>query len=239
MLPCRALDQTVNTQLRERLWNAPLIAFDNDGTLYPAGLDVARSVIEAHHDYVRQHGLDIPTPDISIIHAHMGAEPIDFYGSMLPGQPEEVRLDFERFCLEYERIAVARMPHLYEHAEDMLAALHSAGRIIVLISNGTPTYVDAVWEHARYERWMAGKYPYGPPEYDSKGARLLRAAQQFGIDPASAVMVGDRASDRDAARLSGSAFIGCAYGYGEPHEIDGADAVAHDVYELAHLLIRS
>lgn len=228
----------MNSELQNRLWNAQLVAFDNDGTLYPAGLDVARSVLEAHRDYVQQHSLDIPTPDISLIHQHMGAEPIDFYGSMLPGQSEELRLDFERFCLEYERIAVARMPHLYENAEGLLTSLHQAGRTIVLISNGTPTYVDAVWEHVGYARWMAEKYPYGPPEYDSKGSRLLRAAQQFGIDPTTAVMVGDRASDRDAARLSGSAFIGCAYGYGEAHEIEGADALAHDVYELAKLLLR-
>ncbi|MCC7476884.1 HAD family hydrolase [bacterium] len=223
--------------LLQRLHSSRLIAFDNDGTLYPAGLDVARSVIEAHRDYVQQHGLQIPTPDISIIHQHMGAEPIDFYGSMLPGQPEDVRKDFERFCLEYEQVAVARMPHLYEYAEDLLTALHAAGRTIVLISNGTPTYVDAVWEHARYERWMAERYPYGPPEYDSKGSRLARAAAQFGVDPATAVMVGDRASDRDAARYCGAAFIGCAYGYGEAHEIEGADAVAHDLYELARLLL--
>lgn len=227
----------IDPQLLARLRSAPLIAFDNDGTLYPAGLDVARSVLLAHGDYVREHELDIPTPDISLIHQHMGAEPIDFYGSMLPGQPEEVRKDFERFCLEYERVAVAKMPHLYEYAEDLLMNLHTGGRTIVLISNGTPTYVDAVWDHAGYRRWMAEKYPYGPPEYDSKGARLRRAAQRFGVDPADCVMVGDRASDRDAARHCGAAFIGCAYGYGEAHEIEGADAVAHDLYELAHLLL--
>jgi phosphoglycolate phosphatase len=226
-----------NPEILQRLRSARLIAFDNDGTLYPAGLDVARSVIEAHRDYVREHGLGIPTPDISIIHQHMGAEPKEFYGSMLPGQPEAVRKDFERFCLEYERVAVAAMPHLYEHIEDMLAALKATGKPLVLISNGTPTYVDAVWEFARYERFMLEKYPYGPPEYDSKGARLLRACASFGVEASAAVMVGDRASDRDAARESGSAFIGCAYGYGEAHEIEGADAIAHSPDELQRLLV--
>src|SRR5205085_10642845 len=90
---------------------ARLIAFDNDGTLYPAGLEVASAVLDAHREYMRLRGLDIPTPGIDWVRRQLGADALDFYGAMLPGLGEEVRADFERFCLEYEREAVGRFAY--------------------------------------------------------------------------------------------------------------------------------
>lgn len=213
---------------------AQLIAFDNDGTLYPAGLDVAGAVLLAHADYVQEHGLGIPTPSMDWVRRQMGADAKYFYGSMLPDQPEEVVRDFEEFCLDYETQAVARFTDLYPGAEALLAALHAAGKTIVLISNGSPRYVDSVWAHCGYGRFMAEKYAYGPPDFSTKGERLVEAVRIWG---GPAVMVGDRESDRHAAEHAGVPFIGCAYGYGEAYELAGATAIAQGIAELHALLL--
>lgn len=214
--------------------SARLIAFDNDGTLYPAGMEVAAAVLDAHRDYVASHALDIATPPMDWVRNQIGADALDFYGAMMPGQPEAVRQDFETFCLEYEAAAVARFATLYEHVEELLHALVAAGKTLVLISNGTPRYVECIWDCCNYARWFTASYPFASPANETKGQRLVQALDRYG-EPA--VMVGDRRSDHDAARHAGTWFIGCAYGYGQQGELEGADATAHSVEQLFELLL--
>jgi phosphoglycolate phosphatase len=214
---------------------ARIVAFDNDGTLYPAGKQVAAAVLDAHREYVREQGLDVETPTMEWVHRNIGADALDFYGSMLPGYPEQVRQQFEEFCVDFEREAVQRHSELFEGAVDLLAALHAAGKLLALVTNGSPRYVDCVWDAAGYHRWFSCSYPFQGPEYTSKGHRLKQAIEQLGGGPA--VMVGDRASDRDAAREAGVWFIGCRYGYGAMEEIEPADAQAHSVHDLFELLL--
>ena len=216
------------------LKQARLIAFDNDGTLYPAGTDVARVVLIAHREFVKERGLAVPTPSMAMVNHLLGADASHFYGAMLPDEPVEVQREFEEFCLDYEEEAVKQYSALYPGAEDLLAELRASGKVLVLISNGSPRYVDQVWASCGYGRWMAAKYPYGPPEYSSKGERLVQAMEEFG---SAAVFVGDRESDRHAAEHAGVPLIGCAYGYGTPDEIAGAAAIVHNVAELRALLL--
>jgi phosphoglycolate phosphatase len=233
--PLMALEPTsVAPKLLEQFKSAPLIGFDNDGTLYPAGLDVARIVLIAHRDFVEENGLDILTPDLSWVKHQLGADAKEFYGSMLPGQPESIRGAFEEFCLDYEQQAVQEFGDLYPGADELLADLHAAGKTLVLISNGSPRYVETVWTTCGYGRFMQAMYPYGPPDFSSKGERLVNAIAQFG---GPAVFIGDRESDRHAAEHAGVPLIGCAYGYGEPGELDGAAAIVESIEELRALLL--
>jgi phosphoglycolate phosphatase len=225
---------SISSELRAQLKAAPLLGFDNDGTLYPAGLDVARMVLVAHRDFVLENGLDIPTPDLSWVKHQLGADAKEFYGSMLPGQPEHVRAAFEEFCLDYEQQAVQKYGDLYEGADALLADLHAAGKTLVLVSNGSPRYVETIWATCGYGRFMQAMYPYGPPDFSSKGERLVVAIAEFG---GPAVFIGDRESDWHAADSAGVPLIGCAYGYGEPGELDGAAVVVDSIAELRSLLL--
>ena len=197
-------------------------------------MEVAAAVLDAHREYVRQHALGIPTPSMDWVRGLIGADALDFFGAMMPDQPPAVRLDFERFCNEYEAAAVQRFSQLYHHVEELLHCLVAAGKTLVLISNGTPRYVQCIWDCCSYERWFTASYPFSSPANETKGQRLIQAMQAYGQP---AVMVGDRRSDHDAARHAGTWFIGCAYGYGESVEIEGADATAHTVEQLFELLL--
>lgn len=231
MLPCPAV----------KLTQATLIAFDNDGTLYPSGEQVGHAVLTAHREYVILHGLDIATPDATWVRQMMGADAKEFYAAMLPGMPAEMQRDFEEFCIDHETVAVRQYPHLYPGAERLLAELHRRGKLMVLVTNGSPRYVQSVWDTAGLGRYLVAKYPYAPPEFTGKGERLAQAMRDWGaagngVAPL-AVMVGDRASDVAAARHAGAVCIGCAYGYGARSELAGADYVVEDVDQLYNLLV--
>jgi phosphoglycolate phosphatase len=232
MLPCPAVN----------FHTATLIAFDNDGTLYPSGELVGRAVLTAHREYVALRGLDIPTPEPAWVRERMGADAKEFYAAMLPGFPVEVQRDFEEFCIDEETLAVRAFPHLYPGADRLLGTLHRLGKTVVLVTNGSPRYVQSVWDTTGMGRYIVAKYPFAAPEFLSKGERLAQAIREWGgstnCHGMQAVMVGDRASDVAAARHAGVPCIGCAYGYCDPGELAGADAVVQNVDELYNLLVR-
>jgi len=229
MLPCPAVDIARKFRL------ARVVAFDNDGTLYPSGEQVGRSVLTAHREYVALHGIDMPTPGMDWVQQLIGMDAKDFYGAMLPGQPPDVIHDFEEFCLDLECETVKRFPHLWDGAEELLRALHDAGRMLVLVTNGPPRYVQNVWDSTGMGRYMLAAYPYAPPDFSTKGQRLARAILEWGGGPG--VMVGDRLSDIEAAREAGVPVIGAGYGYARDGELAGADAVVKNITELYNLLL--
>jgi phosphoglycolate phosphatase len=229
MLPCPAVNSAPTFRL------ARVVAFDNDGTLYPSGEQIGRAVLTAHREYVAAHGIAMPTPPMEWVQQLIGMDAKDFYGAMLPGQPPEVVHDFEEFCLDLECATVQRFPHLYEGADALLKALHADGRMLVLVTNGPPRYVQNVWDATGLGRYMQAMYPYSPPDFATKGERLARAIVEWGGGPA--VMIGDRRSDVEAAREAGVPVIGAGYGYSRDGELAGADAVVGSIRELYNLLL--
>lgn len=54
-------------------------------------------------------------------------------------------------------------------------------------------------------------------------APLLAAIERAGASAATTVMIGDSSNDFDAARAAGVRSIACAFGFGEPWEMERAD----------------
>ena len=217
------------------LQQCDLIAFDNDGTLYPAGADVCRSILEAHSHFVKDLGINVETPTIEYIQAKIGADAAEFYASLLPGQSRKVIDEFESYCHHHEKNAINRMPHLYNGAQELLFKLKESGRTLILVSNGSPRYLRHIWEAAGYENYFSAMYPYGPPDFLTKGERLKIGIEEW--ERKNSVMIGDRRSDYDAARHADVPFVGCAYGYGAAEELSDAKFVIRNLNELADLLL--
>ena len=66
-------------------------------------------------------------------------------------------------------------------------------------------------------------------------AYLDRARRQR---PSQTVMIGDRASDVDAARAVGCRFIGCDYGHGYRHEIEAAGPLVSRFADLTDVVAK-
>ncbi len=68
--------------------------------------------------------------------------------------------------------------------------------------------------------------------FDDKATLLAHLAREERIDPAAAVMVGDRSHDVRAARHNGARAIGVLWGYGSRDELAQADALVSTPEEL-------
>src|SRR6185369_13551813 len=107
---------------------------------------------------------------------------------------------------------------LYPDVPETLQALHADGLQLGLASNGRTAYVETV-----LTTYGLGDLFIPRVTADMVGDKtsVLRFYRyRLGLPPNAVVMIGDRASDVEAARAVGCPFIGCDYGHGYRHEIE-------------------
>ena len=106
----------------------------------------------------------------------------------------------------------------------------AAGHALCVASNGRTRYVETVI--ATYGVADLFLPRVTADDVGDKTAILRHYLTTLPADPRRTVMVGDRASDVDAARAVGCAFIGCDYGHGHRQEIEHAGPLVQDFAAL-------
>jgi phosphoglycolate phosphatase len=119
---------------------------------------------------------------------------------------------------------------LYPDVASTLHALRDAGFQLAVASNGRTRYVETVL--ATYA--LADLFiPRVTADMVGDKTSVLRFyCYQLGVEGNAVVMVGDRASDVEAARAVGCRFVGCDYGHGYRHEIDAAGPLVSRLADL-------
>lgn len=124
------------------------------------------------------------------------------------------------------------------HADDVLRAAHETGRAVAIVSNNSAPAIEAYIEAHRLRPYIAlviGRDRTQPEQMKPHPAPLLRAMSKLDVPPASAVMIGDSASDI----LSAQAAVVRSIGYAnKPHKRTaltgaGVDATVHAMAEIA------
>jgi hypothetical protein len=103
-----------------------------------------------------------------------------------------------------------------------LRDLRSRGLRLAVASNGRTRYVETVL--ATYGLGDLFLERVTADQVGDKTAVLRAYIDRLGTTAAATVMIGDRASDVEAARAVGCRFIGCDYGHGHRDEIEGRRA---------------
>jgi len=205
-----------------------LVAFDLDGVLYSAEPFLGAAYREAIGNVnARRAGSFARVPSTREILDHVGW-PVPVILQRLFPTIDPVAVDLLHgetlpvICRRVHR----REGHLFANVPATLAALRHAGYTLAVASNGRRRYVESVLQaHA------IGTYFSEPICVDQGSGRLEKAdllrayLQRHQITAARLIMVGDRASDVEAAAAVGCAFIGCDYGHGHRGEIERAGPV--------------
>jgi len=158
----------------------------------------------------------------------------------LEGEPEAA--DFDRalpiFVELYGENTAARSL-LYPGVREGLDLLQARGYRLGCVTNKAARFtlplLEAVGIRDLFELVISGDTL---PEKKPSPMPLLYAAEQFGVEPAAALMLGDSVSDVKAARAAGFRIICVSYGYNHGQDIRGAkpDAVIDSFTELVDLL---
>jgi phosphoglycolate phosphatase len=210
----------------------PNALFDLDGTLCDPREGIA-------HGF--RHALDalgLPYPGDAAVTPLIGLPLQDCFtrlGLLDPAQSAEASRHFQAF-FEGRGFAEAR---LYPGVEALLAALRRAGWGLA-IASAKPTFaVRFVAEGLGIIHHFDSVHGCAPEDLAPDKAPIVGAAlSERGWAAADTLMIGDRRPDRDAAAAHGLRFVGAAWGFGGPGELEGAVAVARSPADLAAILAR-
>jgi HAD superfamily hydrolase (TIGR01549 family) len=206
-----------------------LLDFDGPVCSIFAGLP-ARDVASRLRRFLLAAGVTLPS------HIEAEADPMEVLRFSATVEPAELvgRVDDELRAAELAAVSVATPT---EGGAEFIKALRRDGRPVVIVSNNSSPAIHAYLDaHALADdiEHVIGRR-YGQPQLMKPSPEPIQdALRQLGLDAATAVLIGDSASDVEAARAAGVRCIGFAdrgYRYDRLTEA-GADAVIKSMFEL-------
>lgn len=209
------------------------ILFDLDGTLTDPGLGITNSVMYA----LEKLGYAVPPREE--LYKFIGPPLHDSF-RVCYGMNEEQALEAVRLFREYFAINGINENELYDGVVPMLRSLRAAGKRLVLATSKPEKFARIIMRQFGLDEYVpdiAGATM--GTDRSKKGQVIAYALKEFCVDPADAVMVGDREHDILGGKENGLPAIGVTYGYGSREELEasGAVAVADSPEELAGILL--
>jgi phosphoglycolate phosphatase len=117
---------------------------------------------------------------------------------------------------------------IYPGIEDTLSVLTEQGRRLFVATSKPSVYAERIIDHFKlrvyFERVFGSKLD---GRRSDKTDLLSYALKTMRVDPAQAMMIGDRSHDMIGARNNGMIAVGVLYGYGSKEEL--LDAGAHHI----------
>ena len=203
--------------------------FDLDGTL----ADTDRDIREAWKAALSDLGLDCPRFD----EVFVAGPPIDemtrrlFPDRFTPALADDVR---RLFALHYDNDG---FPNTFEYPGVLaeVRAVAAAGATAAIVTNKRHAGATAMARRFGWNGVFAGGVWSGdmfPGRKLAKTELLAEVMRRLGAAPGESVMVGDTASDFEAARANGVFSVGVEWGYGRPDELAEADVTVSAPGEL-------
>lgn len=196
------------------------VLLDLDGTLTDPALGITNCIAYA------LDRLDVAVPHPRDLHFAIGPPLRGTFATLLATDDAAV---IERAMVLYrERFADSGLFEnvVYDGVPEMLATLKARNYRLLLATSKPQVYARRILAHFNILSPFDGIYG---SELDGvrqhKGELLAYLLDREGIDPATAVMVGDRHHDIDAARANGCRAVGILYGYGSAEELVHADSL--------------
>lgn len=201
----------------------PSLIFDYDGTIHDT-MRIYEPAVRRAFRWLREQGASVPEVSGKKIASWLGMNTSDMWNSFLPGLPAKLKRRAAAMVGEYMKTEVlAGRAVWYPEIYTVLDELKRRGYRMAVLSNCQKSYGQVHWNTFKMERWFDFFFDCESFQSAPKSEIILKLDKVF---PLPYVVVGDRYSDFEAARSSGSPFIGCLYGFGAAEELEQADYLA-------------
>ena len=195
------------------------VLFDLDGTLTDSGLGITNAAMYA----LKQMGYEVPAREelYKFIGPPLHGSFRKFYGMDEPTSVEAVR----QFRVYYNEMGGILENEVYEGVVEMLRDLKNAGLRLMIATSKPEHAAIRVMHHFSLDEFVPDII--GGRDDDSrntKGKVIAYALREYGVDPATAIMVGDREHDVLGATENSIPCIGVTWGYGDRPELEQAGA---------------
>ena len=210
------------------------ILFDLDGTLTDSGLGITKGVQYA----LGQMGYEVPPREslFSFIGPPLHKSFQRHCGVDEAGAAEMVRI----FRVYYNQMGGILENEVYPGIRELLSELKKAGKRLVVATSKPQAAAELVMRHFGLDEFVPEIIGGTDDTRNTKGKVIAYALREYGVDPKTAIMVGDREHDVQGAAENGLPTIGITWGYGDRAELEaaGAKAVFDTPAETAEYILR-
>ncbi len=208
------------------------LALDIDGTIYDAGNILEEAFAEAVDSLLKsgEYG-NVKAPSREAITATLGY-PLEKICLMLFPELGADARDFLSLRWTENLVSLIRQKkgELISGVEETVPLLFNAGYRMLVASNGAQAYVEAILETYDLKKYFSEPFLYA--EGDIRNKTDIVGIYLKELDYSQIIMVGDRLTDLDAAKINEIPFIGCAFGHAGEEEIAGERYIIHDFREM-------
>ena len=196
------------------------ILFDLDGTLTDSGLGITKAVQYA----LGQMGHPVPAREslFTFIGPPLHVSFRKHYGMDEATAAEAVR----QFRVYYNEMGGILENEVYPGIRELLADLKKAGKRLLIATSKPQAAAELVMHHFGLDEWVPEIVGGTDDTRNTKGKVIAYTIREYGIDPKTAIMVGDREHDIHGAAENGIPAIGITWGYGDRAELETAGAIA-------------
>lgn len=209
------------------------IIFDMDGTLFQTNL-ILEPALEHTFEYLRQNNL------------WSGATPIEKYREIM-GVP--LNVVWKTLCPDHSDTIREKSNHYFQKAlieeirqgngalyENVLATLQSLSESypLFIASNGETAYLQAIMSTYNLERWIKGCYSIDLIPSKNKSHLVERIMKEQDI--VSGFVVGDRASDINAAIDNNLIAIAVNFDFAQLEEIKKAHHIVEQFPQIIDIM---
>ena len=210
------------------------VLFDLDGTLTDSGLGITKGVQYA----LGQLGYDVPPREslFSFIGPPLHKSFQRHCGVDEAGAAEAVR----QFRVYYNEMGGILENEVYPGVRELLRDLKAAGRSLMVATSKPQAAAEKVMRHFGLDEFVPEIIGGTDDTRNTKGKVIAYALREYGVDPTTAVMVGDREHDILGAAENNLPAIGITWGYGDRAELEtaGAEAVFDTPAETVQYILR-
>ena len=196
------------------------ILFDLDGTLTDSGLGITKAVQYA----LGQMGYEVPPREslFTFIGPPLHKSFAKYYGMDEATAVEAVR----QFRVYYNQMGGILENEVYAGVRELLRDLKEGGKRLMIATSKPQAAAELVMHHFGLDEYVPEIIGGTDDTRNTKGKVIAYALREFGVEPKTAVMVGDREHDILGAAENGIPAIGITWGYGDRAELEGAGAKA-------------
>lgn len=207
------------------------LVFDLDGTLVDSADDIAEAVNRTLDE------LSLPCVSDATVRSWIGEGVRRLVATALAHAGSERTLEeVMPIFMRHYRDCLLRSPRLYDGVVEALQLLRARGLPMAICTNKPSALVPPLLEHlviAGYFAHIVGGDTL--PQRKPAPEPLLHAARLLGQVPGHCLMVGDSATDLEAANAAGMPIVLVRYGYPRGLDLESAGALAaiDDLRQLA------
>ncbi len=210
------------------------VLFDLDGTILDSKPGIFRSLTYA------LDSLSLPIPPETELMGFLGP-PLPMGFEHVCRVPRESVSEAVRLYREYYNGGGKFEAAIYDGVKEVLTSLRERGIRTCITTSKPQVFARQILEHFGISSLFDGIYGSELDGSRSHKAEVMRfCMEQQGIEPAQAILVGDRYFDVDGAKTFSMPCVGVLYGYGTLEELQtaGAAYLASDTTALLDLLLR-